>query len=226
MKQIRKRITYANVMSSIAVFLVLGGAAFAASQLPKNSVGTKQLKKNAVTTAKIKNGAVTSTKVNVTGFPKVPSATTADSATNAGHATNADKATTATKADSATSAANATGLAGPLASGQSLFGRLALAGHKNEALDFVAESSISFPIPLAAAPTVNVITPGGGPTANCPGTSAAPAAASGNLCIFETGNTGFTGLSVGVTRFGASVFPSGVSAASNYELQSVWVVTG
>ena len=55
MKQISKRLTYANVMSSIAVFLVLGGAAFAAVQLPKNSVGPKQLKKNAVTSAKVKN---------------------------------------------------------------------------------------------------------------------------------------------------------------------------
>ena len=39
--QIRKRLTYANVMSSLAVFLVLGGAtAFAA--LSKNSVGSKR----------------------------------------------------------------------------------------------------------------------------------------------------------------------------------------
>ena len=64
MKQISKRLTYANVMSSIAVFLVLGGgAAFAAKQLGKNTVGTKQLKKNAVTTAKIKKNAVTTAKI-------------------------------------------------------------------------------------------------------------------------------------------------------------------
>lgn len=64
MKAITKRLTYANVMSSIAVFLVLGGAtAFAAAQLGKNSVGTKQLKKNAVTTAKIKKNAVTTAKI-------------------------------------------------------------------------------------------------------------------------------------------------------------------
>jgi hypothetical protein len=50
-------------MSSIAVFLVLGGAAFAATQLPKNSVGSKQLKKNAVTAAKIKKDAVNGAKV-------------------------------------------------------------------------------------------------------------------------------------------------------------------
>jgi hypothetical protein len=62
-KQIRKRLTYANVMSSLAVFIVLGGAAVAATQLPKNSVGSKQLKRNAVTAAKIKKDAVTGAKV-------------------------------------------------------------------------------------------------------------------------------------------------------------------
>ena len=64
MKQIRKRLTYANVMSSLAVFLILGGAtAFAAVQLGKNTVGSKQLKRGAVTTAKIKKGAVTNAKI-------------------------------------------------------------------------------------------------------------------------------------------------------------------
>jgi hypothetical protein len=57
----RKRLSYANVMSSIAVFLVLGGAAVAATQLPKNSVGTKQLKKSAVTSVKVKNGSLQQT---------------------------------------------------------------------------------------------------------------------------------------------------------------------
>ncbi len=63
MKQITERLTFANVMSAIAVFLVLGGTAFAASQLGKNTVGTKQLKKNAVTKAKIKKGAVSGDKL-------------------------------------------------------------------------------------------------------------------------------------------------------------------
>jgi hypothetical protein len=87
-KQLRKRLTYANVMSSIAVFLVLGGTAFAATQLGKNSVGTKQLKKNAVTaakikknavtTAKIKNDAATGAKVNEGTLATVPSANVAN----------------------------------------------------------------------------------------------------------------------------------------------------
>jgi hypothetical protein len=64
MKRIRGKLTYANVVATIALFLAVGGAsAMAASQLAKNSVGAKQLKSNSVTAAKIKAGAVTSPKV-------------------------------------------------------------------------------------------------------------------------------------------------------------------
>jgi hypothetical protein len=86
-KQVRKRLTYANVMSSLAVFLVLGGAtAFAAkkigsNQLKANSVTTAKIKKKAVTTAKIKNNAVTGAKANEATFGTVPSATIAASLT-------------------------------------------------------------------------------------------------------------------------------------------------
>ncbi len=63
MKSVRKRLTYANVMSSIAVFLVVaGGTAFAASQLGKETVGSKQLKKEAVSLAKINTAAKNSLK--------------------------------------------------------------------------------------------------------------------------------------------------------------------
>jgi hypothetical protein len=53
MKRLRGKLTYANVMATIAVFLVLGGSAVAATHLPGNSVGTKQLKKGAVTPGKL-----------------------------------------------------------------------------------------------------------------------------------------------------------------------------
>jgi hypothetical protein len=62
-------------MSSLAVFLVLGGAtAFAAGQLGRNSVGSKQLKRNAVTTAKIRKGAVTGAKIKLKSLGAVPNA--------------------------------------------------------------------------------------------------------------------------------------------------------
>jgi Collagen triple helix repeat (20 copies) len=53
MSFLRRHLTYANVAASLALFLALGGAAYAATQLPKNSVGTKQLRKGAVTASKI-----------------------------------------------------------------------------------------------------------------------------------------------------------------------------
>src|ERR1700742_3682699 len=59
------RLTYANVVSTLALFLVLsGGAAYAAHRyLTRRSVGAPQLKSNAVTTAKIKANAVTTRKI-------------------------------------------------------------------------------------------------------------------------------------------------------------------
>ena len=57
MKRIRSRLTFANVIACTALFVALGGGAYAATQLPKNSVGTKQLKKAAVTPAKLSKAA-------------------------------------------------------------------------------------------------------------------------------------------------------------------------
>ena len=55
MKRVRGHLTYANVVSSLCLFLLLGGGVtYAATHLGKNSVGAKQLKKNAVLTAKLR----------------------------------------------------------------------------------------------------------------------------------------------------------------------------
>jgi hypothetical protein len=59
---VRKRLTYSNVIASLALFAALGGVAVAAG-LPKNSVGPKQIKRGAVTAAKIRKQAVTSAKL-------------------------------------------------------------------------------------------------------------------------------------------------------------------
>ena len=94
-EQIRKRLTYANVMATIAVFLCLGGAtAVAAGTLGKNSVGPRQLKAKSVTTgklannavngAKVANGSLTGADINVGALGTVPTATAAASAGNSG----------------------------------------------------------------------------------------------------------------------------------------------
>jgi hypothetical protein len=67
-KQVRTRLSYANVMSTLAVFLVIGGATAIAAKVPRHSVGPRQLKANAVTTLKIKANAVTTRKIKKNAF--------------------------------------------------------------------------------------------------------------------------------------------------------------
>src|SRR4051794_41799046 len=54
----RPGFTYANVMSTIALFIALGGTSYAVA---RNSIGTAQLKKNAVTSGKVRNHSLTAT---------------------------------------------------------------------------------------------------------------------------------------------------------------------
>ncbi len=61
--KLKGRLTYANAVSTLCLFLLLGGGAYAATQLPRNSVGTRQLKRNAVSAPKLRRNAVTSAKV-------------------------------------------------------------------------------------------------------------------------------------------------------------------
>jgi len=58
-----RRPGYADVVATLALFIALGGASYAAVQIPKNSVGARQLEKSAVTAKKIRNNAVNSSKV-------------------------------------------------------------------------------------------------------------------------------------------------------------------
>lgn len=57
-KRLRSRLTYANVIATLALFLALGGGAAYAASLGKNSVGSKQLKPGAVTGVKVKDGSL------------------------------------------------------------------------------------------------------------------------------------------------------------------------
>lgn len=76
--RMRSTLTYANVMSTIALFGVLGGSAYAAAQIgandikrnavrsqhiKKKQVGREHLKRKAVSAAAIANGAVTGPKL-------------------------------------------------------------------------------------------------------------------------------------------------------------------
>ena len=179
----------AFVISLIASFVALGGTTYAATSLPKNSVGTKQLKKNAVTGPKIKKGAVTAAKINTKGLT-VPNAL---HATSAGSATSATNASHATTADNATTATNATNLGGhpasfyspaTLQSGQSESGVFGFGG-PSPGNNYGYTSAVTFPILLAHALDSNhvvAVTEGTAPQRHCPGAGQADP---GYLCVYS-----------------------------------------
>jgi hypothetical protein len=162
----RHRPSPALIISLIALTVALGGTSYAALAIPRNSVGTAQLRNRAVTTRKLSNGAVTAAKINARGL-------TVPNALDAGHALSADSATTA----------NGTGT---LASGQTERGIWFLSDWSESGGDGAAVSPITFPIPLAQAPSaVHYIELGQPVPPGCSGDVSDPGAAPGNLCVFE-----------------------------------------
>ena len=61
-RKLRDRLSYANVMCTVAVFVALGGTSYALT-LPRNSVDSSQLKTDAVGRSEIRRGAVRSGEV-------------------------------------------------------------------------------------------------------------------------------------------------------------------
>jgi hypothetical protein len=58
--KLRPKLTYANVVSTLCLFILLGGSSYAAVTLKKNSVKSTNIAKNAVTSPKVKNGSLLS----------------------------------------------------------------------------------------------------------------------------------------------------------------------
>lgn len=126
-----RHLTFSNVIAVLALFVALGGAAYAGSKINGNSIVNKsigggklknetitanKIKKGTITSAQIAPGSIDSTQINISTLTTVPSATTATTATSATTAKTAETATKATsavtadeagEADTATSAENA-----------------------------------------------------------------------------------------------------------------------
>lgn len=199
MKQrIRSRLTYANVVASIALFLALGGAAVAATALPKNSVGPKQLRTGAVharniapqsvnagklakrsvivgklgpgavTPGNIGNGAVTSDKIAAGGV--IAASIKNGVVTGSKLANNAVTGAKITNGTVTASklASDVAPLLGTLKTGQTLRGTFDLGGETK-----VARAGISFQSPLTNPPAAleaNILNVKvTASTASCPG---------------------------------------------------------
>jgi hypothetical protein len=161
---LRRHLTYANVISTLCLFLVLGGgAAVAATKLGRSSVGTEQLKGEAVTKGKMAPGSVNSKKVvngSLTGedivsssLGKIPTASYAD---NAGHATTAGSADSASHATNADTAANAEKLDGrtPSEFGAVLLSHPSFTGNLQVETYFSISGNVTGQVDLKSASTI------------------------------------------------------------------------
>ncbi|HEX4692301.1 MAG TPA: hypothetical protein VH276_16515 [Solirubrobacteraceae bacterium] len=61
--RLRRRATFANVTSALALFVALGGTSYAAITLPANSVGSDQIRTGAVGTPEIRTGGVGASEI-------------------------------------------------------------------------------------------------------------------------------------------------------------------
>ena len=93
----RPRLSYANVVATLALVLAVGGTSYAASQ-----INGKNLKNRSVAGKKLKKNTVTGTEVNESKLGKVPSASQADNAATADTAAGATTSANATKLGGAT----------------------------------------------------------------------------------------------------------------------------
>ena len=211
MNRLRSRLTYANVMVTVLAFVVLGGSAYAATQLPTNSVGAKQLKKHAVTPAKLSTAARSALKGAV--GPR---------------GAKGDQGPKGDKGDPGSPGAPGA-FPTTLPSGKSVAGYLELYSQETK---LITESA-SFGFPLAVAPTPHYIAAGAPTPAGCTGSATEPGAEPGNLCIFVitsvnvsvAGETGPGG--DGITdKQGFAVFARPSTFAGEYYVEARWVVTG
>jgi hypothetical protein len=119
---IAARLSYANVVATLALFVALGGSSYAAL-----SITSKDVKNRSLTGADLRKNTITGTEVNESKLRSVPRARQADNASTAGTATTAGSAQTAAAADTARDAQTLAGQgAGDFEkSSRTVFGRTA-----------------------------------------------------------------------------------------------------
>lgn len=205
LRQVRERLTYANVTATIALFVALGGVGYAATQ-----INGKNIKKRSIAGKRLKKNTLGGTEIKESKLGQVPSAANADTATNA---TKAQRALTLDPD-------------AKLRSGETLTGLWAItggtAGNASDAIQFVPQ----LPTNLGAG-AVHRLAPGA-TSAACP---APGQAAAGNLCVYERAganaafNTIYDSASGGngANRRGAVI--AYTTSASNGNTDGTWAVT-
>lgn len=208
----RPRLTYANIMATVAVFLALVSGAYAATQLPKNSVGTKQLKNGAVTGAKVKPGSLKADAFAAGQLPSGPQGPTG---------------VPGPRGDAGRSALET------LRSEETVHGVWSLVGREPGGGISYNTTSPTFPIPAPQPVNSEHVVVAGNDSVSgdgCIGSAAEPFAAPGFVCIYSShasGTTAAEGLGA-LAKVGApsSTDGSKFGFAILVEGEETWVANG
>jgi hypothetical protein len=218
MKRLSGKLTYANVISTLCLFLLLGGGtAFAASQLGKNSVGSKQIEKEAVTPAKLSKASKATLK-GPAGATGAPGATGPQGP--AGKEGAPGKEGTAGKNLTAET---------PLASGQTETGVYSASGGSGLGTYLVAVANFVQPLPAALDGSHAFDLAEGVTSAECPGPGQA---APGYFCAYDEEEQKASHNAVGdpatghdgANKDGAQIYYNVTAAGAAYAY-GTWAVT-
>ena len=162
LSKLRPHLTYANVISTLCLFIVLGGSSYAAIQLSKGSVKTKHIAKNAVTTKKVRDASLLAQDFAPNQLPQGPKGDTGDTGPQ-GIPGPVDTSALQTKVAK---------------SGDTLTGMVTEIGARGESAGVVGDSWGAVLPAGVAEPTYDFVT---SPNTQCPGVGQATA---GRLCVY------------------------------------------
>jgi len=221
LRSLSRRLNYANVAATLALFFAMTGGALAAKHYLINS--TRQINPKVLKKLKGRTGRAGSTGKEGPAGKEGPFGPV-------GKEGKEGKRGPAGKEGKE-------GEPGPfvttLPSGKSLTGVFqATDGLPANARGF-AEATISFTFPLAANPSAQILQVNDPPTEQCPGSAEAPSAAPGFLCLYTAASTGAVGTYNPITE-AAGAARNGAVAATELEcektpciahLRGTWAVT-
>jgi hypothetical protein len=209
------RLTYANVMATIAVFIALGGSSWAVLRITG-----KNVPRNALTGADIRD--LTSRDIRNHSLLRRDFRPGQLRASSAG-----PKGDKGDKGDQ--------GGPGPLletlTSGKTQFGKYYALASPAPSGQYAVDV-ISYQFPLPAKPTEHYLPPGAASTNDCPGAFDNPKAAPGQLCVYSEKRGGvqttYSGDGMGfdaLDRYGFAVNVVSSGTANNFYDYGSWAVT-
>jgi hypothetical protein len=234
-------------LAAAAIFLALGGTAVAVS-LPAGSVGSRQLKTGAVTSAKVRDGSLLARDFRAGELhhgvqgprgERGPRGEAGPAGLTGPRGPQGDTGAAGPQGPAGPQGARGpTGdpgtLAATLPTGQTLRGVYrAAGGQTGTPAGTLAADTVTFAMPLTFSPAAHLVLAGAEPPTQCPGSAAAPAAAPGNLCVYEAVDVNATGQALvdpstnllgEASRYGATV--QAVSSDVGYFVSTgTWAVT-